>query len=685
MKLVNQAKKFESNNTELQSQNFGIGDASVVIEILRNRLYKHKIRTLVQEYIANGRDAMREVNSTQAIQVTIPTSLEPTFKVRDFGPGITPDRMATVFVMYGASTKRTSNLQNGGFGIGAKSAWAYTDSFTIVTYVDGTRRTYIAHTGANNNGRLDEIEIAPTKEPNGTEIQIAVAPKDVEQFKKAVLRATFFWPENSYKLLGISKSELRDKPESHIVLPNVETYDNGALEPVTGSYRNEHLMVIDGIPYVLTSEMLEKHGALQKLTKILRHELVFHVPNGFVEVSASREEISDSEFTNKAIAKLAKESLAIVDKRIKDQFSKAKTVQESLAVYMELSKEYNVEDYRNIGTYTIQHGKLQGGPLEYVTFERVTVDHNGKVSKDDIQGRSRRRSYSTKVNSIENNDFGKIFYADIEESPVAQNNRIREYFETNHGMLLVKKRTLATGTNSNVTQADFDKAFAQVLNDLSVKPISSITVTPKPKAVRVKIQRDKKQFCIHTFYNWRKDRVHTTLSDNTQKWLYVSLEQFSGNNSANLRELNEYLVEGGTGLKICGLGDDSIKRVQGDKNFKPLSDWLDAWTANDLAVRSYIKLNVAQNDSIVSRIAKIAGLKCKILNKAIKAYADYSGKVAPIPTMLVDKVKSHKEIVEFSQIDKELTKTLKDQYPLVLEVSSHKLQDELKWYINAKA
>lgn len=116
-----------------------------------------------------------------------------------------------------------------------------------------------------------------------------------------------------------------------------------------------------------------------------------------------------------------------------------------------------------------------------------------------------------------------------------------------------------------------------------------------------------------------------------------------------------------------------------------MSEWLDAYTPNDLAVRSYIKLNVAQNQSVVDRIAKIAGLKCKILNKAIKAYADYSGKVAPIPEMLKDQVKSHKEIAEFSQIDKELTKTLKDQYPLVLEVSSWTLQDELKWYINAKA
>lgn len=546
MKLVGTAKKFESNNTEMQSQNFGIGDASVVIEILRNRLYKHKIRTLVQEYIANGRDAMREANSQSQIEITIPTLLEPTFKVRDFGLGISPDRMATVFVMYGASTKRDSNKQNGGFGIGAKSAWAYTDSFNIVTYIDGTRRTYVAHTGANNNGRLDEIEIAPTKEPNGTEIQIAVAPKDVDAFRKAVLRAVFFWPENSYKLKGISASEIPHKAESYTVLPNLETYGDGALQTVTGNYRNEHLLVIDGIPYALTPDLFEKHEPLRKLSKVLRDELVFHVPNGFVEVSASREEISDSEFTHKALAKLAREAFAVIDKRIKSEFANAKSIKDSLAVYMELSKEYNVEDYRNIGTYTIQNGKLTGGPLEFVTFERVSVDHDGKVNKDDIRG-SRRRGYGSysRVNSIDTNDFGNIYQLDVQESAVALNNRIREYFETHSAMLLVKKVT-HDGKTSNVTQADYDKAFAQIVTELGVKNISTLTVTPKPKVARVKIQRDKKQFCIHTFRNWRKDRVHTTLSDNTEKYLYVTLEEFSDEfKSPRLRELNEYLLEGG--------------------------------------------------------------------------------------------------------------------------------------------
>ena len=53
MKLGNHNNSLETN-AEFQSLTFGIGDANVVIEILRNRLYKFKIRTLVQEYISNA-------------------------------------------------------------------------------------------------------------------------------------------------------------------------------------------------------------------------------------------------------------------------------------------------------------------------------------------------------------------------------------------------------------------------------------------------------------------------------------------------------------------------------------------------------------------------------------------------------------------------------------------------------
>ena len=108
--------------------------------------YQYKIRTPLQEIISNARDAHREAGCPEkAIKITLPTKLDNTFKVRDYGVGITPERMDNVFTSFGASTKRNSNNEVGGFGIGAKSPLCYTDQFNVTTYVDGQFWQYIIH------------------------------------------------------------------------------------------------------------------------------------------------------------------------------------------------------------------------------------------------------------------------------------------------------------------------------------------------------------------------------------------------------------------------------------------------------------------------------------------------------------------------------------------------------------
>jgi len=144
MKLALHNNSFESN-IEVESQNFGIGDVGVVIGLLRKNVYQHRIRTLTQEYLSNGRDSQREAKTSKRMIVSIPNELSPVLKVRDFGVGITPDRMANIFIKYGSSSKRKTNGQTGGFGIGGKSCFSYTDSFTIISITGGIKRTYVAH------------------------------------------------------------------------------------------------------------------------------------------------------------------------------------------------------------------------------------------------------------------------------------------------------------------------------------------------------------------------------------------------------------------------------------------------------------------------------------------------------------------------------------------------------------
>src|ERR1035437_6505505 len=197
MKLIQSVKNTKSGPSgSLETTAYSIGDASKIIEILRSKIYSKPIQTLVQEYLCNARDAVREIKGSKILVSLISDDANtPTFKVRDYGPGISPERMK-LFTQYGSTTKDGSNNQTGGFGLGSKLAWAYTDTINIVTFIDGTRRHYIASIGANKNGTLDLMSEDKTIEANGTEISLELKSRqdyDYNDFTIAIARAVCFW------------------------------------------------------------------------------------------------------------------------------------------------------------------------------------------------------------------------------------------------------------------------------------------------------------------------------------------------------------------------------------------------------------------------------------------------------------------------------------------------------------
>ena len=101
MKLNFQDTKIE-RSTAFQSQNFDIGDKRIILEILRGKMYSNPIQTICQEISTNAKDAHVEAGKPELpIEIKLPNRLEPSFYIRDFGPGITPDRMGSIFIQYG--------------------------------------------------------------------------------------------------------------------------------------------------------------------------------------------------------------------------------------------------------------------------------------------------------------------------------------------------------------------------------------------------------------------------------------------------------------------------------------------------------------------------------------------------------------------------------------------------------
>lgn len=107
---------------------FGISDDPAFFHVLSTSLYNNPTLAVVRETICNSWDAHIEAGKTDTpIRITIDTDNFITF--RDFGNGIPDELIGSIYGVYGASTKKSNSSVTGGFGLGCKSPFAYTDSF----------------------------------------------------------------------------------------------------------------------------------------------------------------------------------------------------------------------------------------------------------------------------------------------------------------------------------------------------------------------------------------------------------------------------------------------------------------------------------------------------------------------------------------------------------------------------
>lgn len=376
--LNKQDDTFESN-VEMKSKSFGIGDASAIIDILRNRMYSMPIQTLVQEYICNGRDASIEASTfgKRKIKITSPTKLSCEFRVRDFGVGMSEDRVSSVFTQYGNSTKRASNTQIGGYGLGAKSAWAYTDSFTVVSFYNGTKTTYLCHVGKDNIGSMDVLNTEKTTEENGVEIVVTVKPDDIKKFTQAIKRVLAFWNKDSYEL-----NVTFDKKTALYTDNLCSVYDLKVdHNPDDYGYNNRGVFfTVDDVIFPLPQSIVNN---------ITHNETLYiHLKTGEVDVAPSREAIIDNDKV-KAVLNKYNAHLA----RIKREIELEKTID---------LKVKKGQEYKTL----LQSVIFQITPeLEYYNGEvKVQANHalrrltnqNSRLVVDDYEASSGRyRSAST--------------------------------------------------------------------------------------------------------------------------------------------------------------------------------------------------------------------------------------------------------------------------------------------------
>jgi hypothetical protein len=277
----------------LNEGKFGISTADQVhiLSILRDRLYTNKVLAVLREYSSNAWDAHREVGKHDVpIRVGIPTYLNPELIIRDYGPGLSEEDIFEVYVKYGASTKRSTNEAVGMLGIGAKSAFAYSDQFTVTSWNGGTKKVYIAALDETNVGTMTKLheESCPPEE-TGIEIKVPVDPKDIRDFEReAVYLFPFFNPQ------PVINIDLEEKIG--------EEKKNGFLRKAGEAGHLPNWVAVMGcVPYNLNFLQLGERLEDEKveLHRVLRGGLRFDI--GDVDIGANREELEYTERTKQAI------------------------------------------------------------------------------------------------------------------------------------------------------------------------------------------------------------------------------------------------------------------------------------------------------------------------------------------------------------------------------------------------
>lgn len=452
MKLSDSKPYFETSG-EMQEHFFSIEDQGMIFDILRSKMYSNPILAICREISCNARDAHREVGKAdQPVEIHLPNSLEPEFKIKDFGPGISPERMTNIFIKYTASTKRGDNLQTGGFGLGAKTPFSYSDQFTVTTVHNGIKYSYVCSIDDTRVGKLMLLNQRSTDEVNSTEISIPVKRPDFNFFRQYVEQSCRHWDVKP----NITGGNVDWQPLKKIL------EGEGWAIAANNDYQHYAKLVIDGIEYPLELDALRKY-ADPKLIDSARGNFIMYFGVGELSLSANREQI----FLDKPTQEKIKLRLEAIIKEIKkstdDKINALPDLWAANLFYRkELSGAFN--NLAFLGKLVWKTYELDGRYLDFdcsiYTFTR------GKYSRK--LGNDPNKLSRSMARSLQFQENAELYVNDLpikEPTP----RHVKKAFEDNPAL----NTMIVVCPNDKVTEAVLNKEFG--LDEMKPKRLSAIT------------------------------------------------------------------------------------------------------------------------------------------------------------------------------------------------------------------
>jgi hypothetical protein len=198
-------QKVKSTGSESNNMRFSEDASAIIFNMFTSNIYSNPIGSFIREITSNCYDAHAEanVNFPVIVKLTKSDNEEHFISFIDKGVGISPERMKNIYSVYFKSTKRLTNNEIGGFGIGGKCPLAYKrstgvgedeydNSFFVNTNYDGTKYHYVVYEG-ENSPRFDLLFSEKTSERNGTEVKVPVLAKDLYTINNEIKKQLYYF------------------------------------------------------------------------------------------------------------------------------------------------------------------------------------------------------------------------------------------------------------------------------------------------------------------------------------------------------------------------------------------------------------------------------------------------------------------------------------------------------------
>ena len=175
-----------------ETKSFTIEANAIAFRSLIDGLYSNKIAAVIRELTTNAFDSHRaRGNADRPCEIHLPSLLEPSFYVRDYGTSMDHDKVMGLYSTLFSSSKRESNTETGMLGLGSKAFYAYTASAFVICYLDGIERMYSCYLDEDGIPTIAKMFEGPTDEEQGIKVEVPVKIEDIKRFREEAQTSLF--------------------------------------------------------------------------------------------------------------------------------------------------------------------------------------------------------------------------------------------------------------------------------------------------------------------------------------------------------------------------------------------------------------------------------------------------------------------------------------------------------------